>query len=170
MTVTHPLSLRSRLALGAVAFLGTAIYAASFLPNKTGHPMAAYATGVGISAAVSWLILGTALLILSRSTPGRLQLWFDTCLISMAYGEAILLLAALVNLLSIVSPEYAAKPSLGVHLALLLTADTVMAACFVTRARRFGVPPKTSLALWILVLNGSFALLMLALACPLGYA
>ena len=35
---------------------------------------------------------------------------------------------------------------------------------------RSAVAPTTSLALWVLVLNGSFVLLMLALAKPLGYA
>lgn len=164
--------MRARAGLSALAFLGTAAYAASFFPLGDTVRLARIATAIGISAGVSWLILGIVIATMERRKSGRLALWFDTCLVAMAWGEAFLLFAAAFNFTISLRPDR--LPSVEFfgpfHAALLLGADCTMAAVFARRAARFGVPVRRSLVLWILVLNGTFVALLYALAAPLGYS
>jgi hypothetical protein len=159
-----------RSALIALAFLGTAVYAGSFAALSTDQRPAwllPLAIGVAIASGVSWPLLGIVLL---RLSPDRATLmrWFDACLVTIAFGEAWLLSAAAWNIIA-VQVEPAQGLLLATHLALLLAADITMCAIFARRARAIGMPTRQAITIWVFVMNGVFAALLLALAKPLGY-
>jgi hypothetical protein len=78
----------------------------------------------------------------------------------MAAGIAVLSLATLSNMAG--RPSSVATSAFpGWHLGILLLADVSMAGYFVTQARRLTMPATTAVVLWVGVLNGAFALLLL---------
>lgn len=159
-----------RAALLAFAFVGTATYAASFAmlaPEQRPEWLLPLAIGVAIASTLSWPILGA---LLKAASPDRRTLlgWFDACLVTIAFGEIPLLLAAGWNLIaSFASPSPGAL--LGAHLGLLAGSDILMGVHFARRAPALGMPARRAALLWVVVMNGVFGLLLLALARPLGY-
>lgn len=159
-----------RAALLAFAFVGTATYAASFAllsPDQRPPWLLPLAIGVAIASTMSWPILGA---LLKAASPDQRTLlgWFDACLVTIAFGEIPLLLAAGWNLIaSFVSPSPAAL--LGGHLGLLAGSDILMGVIFAKKAPALGMPAGRAALLWVVVMNGVFGLLLLALARPLGY-
>jgi hypothetical protein len=166
-SLLHPLSLRLRAALAALAFIGTALYAASFILHPAAAKLVPIATGIGLSAGLAWMILGKVLLYTTGRNGPRIMMWFDTCLLTMAAGEVLLLTAAALNLVA----HFAHLPiAPSLHLALLLTADAVMGAVFIYRSKRLGISPALAAVLWIAVLNGSLAILLVLFGFVFGYA
>jgi hypothetical protein len=159
-----------RAALIALAFLGTAVYAGSFAAlsaEQRPEWLLPLAIGVALASGVSWPLLGMALL---RLSPDRATLmrWFDACLMTIAFGEAWLLTAAAWNIVAAqINPARSAL--LAAHLALLLGADITMCAIFAKHARAIGMSTRRAVTIWVFVMNGVFAALLLALARPLGY-
>ena len=79
----------------------------------------------------------------------------------MVLGIAVLSFASLANLAlaaTVLSGE--SSTFVAVHLALLLAADLSMAVYFTRRALRMGMPLSLAVVLWVGVLNGAFALLL----------
>jgi hypothetical protein len=164
--IAELLSWPARFLLAFVSFAGTAVYAGSFLLiNHTGlvrmgDDPGALAFEVGIASAISWPLFGLAMLLVTRSRPSILA-WVDTCLVTQNMGIAVLMLSALLNLIL-----YASGSSMNyhtatiIHIIIILVADTVMAAIFVRRASRIALSRLRALALWVLVLNGIFVLLL----------
>lgn len=159
-----------RFAFIALAFGGTALYAASFAllaPGQRPEWLQPLAIGVAVASAVSWPFLGIMLRAASKDRD-TLARWFDACLATIAFGEAWLLAAAGWNLLaSFVAPSLPVL--LGVHLALLLGADATMCAVFTRRGGAIGMRPRVAAGLWIFAMNGVFLFLLALLAGPLGY-
>lgn len=165
--IAELLSWPARFLLGFISFVGTAVYAASFALIEFRERLMPLAVAVGIASAISWIVFGAVLLVVTRSRPSLLA-WVDTCLVTQNMGIAVLMLSALVNLIF-----YATGASLSdsasalVHTIILISADIVMAIVFVRRAVRIALSRATALALWIVVINGVFALLV-ALMWPTG--
>lgn len=164
------LSWPARLLLGVWAFIGTGLHAGSFAVLPGAERLLPIAVGIGISAGVSWLVVGVAVLALTRGERRRVANWFDTCLVAMGVGECLLVGAAGVNAaagrLGIANePDF----MMGLHLGILIAADALMSAVFAWRACKSGEKLLTAAALWVVVLNGSFAVVLWALARPLGY-
>jgi hypothetical protein len=163
----HPLPLRFRATLAALAFIGTALYAASFILHPEAGRLVPIATAIGLSAGLSWMVLGKVILYIAGRSGPKIMMWFDTCLLTMAAGELVLLTAALANLIAHFTghliPAWA-------HLGLLLLSDLVMASVFIIRAALLGTSPQLATALWIAVLNGAFAVFMVAFALIFGFA
>lgn len=164
------LSGRTRAGLAAWAFIGTALHAGSFALLEDAGRLLPIATGIGLSAGLSWLVMGVVVLGFVRGDRARLARWFDTCLVAMGVGECLLVGAAGLNavvaaLRSPDEPEF----MLSVHVAILVAADAAMAGVFAWRARKSGEKLASAAILWVVVLNGSFALFMVLLAGPLGY-
>ena len=104
-------------------------------------------------------MFGLALLLARRA--GSAWEWFDICLRTMALGIAVLSFASVVNLaVATTASSKGSAAFVAVHLALLLAADLSMAVYFTRRARRKGMPLSLAVALWVGVLNGAFALLL----------
>lgn len=165
----RPLTLPARLALAGLAFIGTAVYASSFAlrPLSDQAPrLLPLATGIGLAAGISWMVLGKVLLALAGRSGAKVLMWFDTCLLAMGVGECILIAAAGMNVIGWAS---GVAPPRGAHLAMLLFADAAMAAVFILRSWKLGVSPALAATLWIAVLNGAFIIGLVLLAPLLGY-
>lgn len=177
-TGSAPLTRRSRFLLGAWAFIGTALHAGSFALLPDAQRLLPIAAGIGISAGLSWFIVGLAVLAITRGDGPhrgtRIMRWFDTCLVAMGVGECLLVSAAALNAaaMAVARLDLANEPDfmMKLHLAILVLADAVMAVVFVRRARQFGEKLSTAGLLWVVALNGSFAVFLWMLSGSLGYA
>ena len=79
----------------------------------------------------------------------------------MALGIAVLSFASLANLALAATAFGGGNAAfVAVHLAFLLAADLSMLVYFTRRAVRKGMPLSLAVALWVGVLNGAFALLL----------
>jgi hypothetical protein len=154
----------------AHAFVGTAMYAGSFaMLSRDQRPewLLPLAIGVAIASSVSWPLLGVVLL---RLSPDRaiLKRWFEACLTTCAIGVVWLLAGVGWNVLA-AEHDPTQSVLLATHLALLLGADITMCAVFAKHARAIGMSTRRAVTIWVFVMNGVFAALLLALARPLGY-
>ena len=166
-SLLHPLPVRLRAGLAGLAFIGTALYAGSFIFHPEAGRLVRIATGIALSAGMAWMILGKAILFMAGRSGQRIMMWFDTCLLTIASGEVLLLTAAALNLAAYFA-QVRLSPAL--HLGLLLASDAVMAAMFIWRSTRLGISPGVATLLWIVALNGSFAVLMVLFGFVFGYA
>ena len=136
-----------RFLLGLLAVGGSAAYAASFHYSGGGGWIAQGAEAVAVAAGISWILFGLALLAATRCRPSVLP-WADACLVCMAVGIAILGISIVLNLLKFTDP--------GIHAGVLVASNLAMGTVFVFRARPLGLSPAKSIALWFLVLDGTF--------------
>ena len=139
-------------ALAAVAVGGSLFYGVSLT-----RVLPALRTGggpflVAVCAGFAWCVFGPLLIAVTRLPILRCA---HICLVSMAYGEAVLCIGAILNLIGAGTAAPAAM-----NIACVLISDVVMAAVFTLQLRMEGVSPKTALLLWILALNGVAALLL----------
>jgi hypothetical protein len=148
--------------LGATALGGTLGYAASFraLPDADWLPRAG--AGVGLAAGISWLTFGGVLLVATGARPSTTA-WADACLRTMAAGIAVLALAAALNVACGFAGMDEGPLLAAAHAVLLGIANGVMCLTFVRRAHFLGLSRGTALGLWMLVLNGTFALILMFL-------
>ncbi len=148
-----------RVALVLVALLGTAAYGASFVVGTISNVAWVGSTHVALAAGLSWPVFGLALLG-ARRTGGAGE-WFDICLRTMALGIAVLSFASVANLaVAAAALSRGSTAFVAVHLAFLLVADVSMAIYFTRKALRLGMPLSIAIVLWVGVLNGAFALLL----------
>lgn len=143
-----------RLLLTGVAFAGSAIYAWSFAHVAQREQWLPVASAIGIAAGVSWVLFGLLLLAVTRAKPSMLA-WADACLVTMTAGMTIKTTTVVANIIS--------PPGASFHLAVLLTANLVMAGVFIWRAKRLAVRPLLAAGLWFGTLNGIFAVVMFGL-------
>lgn len=151
-----------RLMLGATALGGTVAYAVSFRALPGAGRLVGAGAAVGLAAGLSWGTFGGALLLVTGRGASALD-WADACLRTMAAGIAVLALAAALNVACGVAGIDAGPPIAGAHAAILLAANGVMCLTFARRAQLLGLSRGTALGLWMLVLNGTFALILMFL-------
>ncbi len=151
----------------AWAFASTAVYAVHPIwLSSANAPLWQLGVGIGASAGVSWLALGTAILA-SPERRARLTDWFDACLRIMAVGDAILMLGVAF------SAFWDEGQNIGVfntaQVLVLIVSGTTMTALWFRAANRLGTNRATAAALWFGALNGTFIIAFTALAWPLTY-
>jgi hypothetical protein len=157
--VDRPLSGAARVALVLVALIGTAAYGASCVVGTISNVAWVWSTRVALASGLSWPVFGLALLGTRRA--GSAWEWFDACLRTMALGIAVLSFASVANLaVAATALSRGSAAFVAVHLALLLIADVSMAISFARKALRLGMPLSIAMVLWMGVLNGVFALLL----------
>lgn len=166
-TIANLSNIRRAVLMG-VAFIGTAFYASSFAVLPDAPQRVPLAMGIGMAAALSWPVLGVLLRMVALSRGVRLERYFDLCLIAMAFGEAVLGVAGLVNLFCGLSSP-ASAPARGVHAALLALSNVVMFAVFARGLMRTGSSLGTAALRWLGGLLAPFAIALLVLSGPLGY-
>ena len=148
--------------LVGIAVGGSCLYGASLSLALPGWQSGAAALWLAVSAGASW---GVFIPALSRATRRPLVECFDRCLVTMAFGEVVLTSGALVNLLlwHLAVMQNAAAINGGI----VSISNVVMAAALAGQMRRVGVPVRTTIALWMLVLNGCGAAFFWLLYRPL---
>ena len=138
--------------LAFVAFGGTAAYAYSFTLISVFKGLAHVALKVGVASGICWPIFGIVLVSITGTWRRALQ-WADTCLITMAWGMAVLSVSTVLNLL------HAPIPLLG-HAIVIFASNLTMAYVFVTRASKRGLKPWMALSVWLLNLDLPFILII----------
>jgi hypothetical protein len=142
----------------AVALGGSLLYGGSLGLVLPGWHLSRAALWLTLSAGLAWCVF-----IPSLWLAFRLPLWrcFDACLITIAAGEVVLVSGALVNGLLW-------RDGLLAHAALINAlvvgiSNIAMAVMLVLQLRARGIGVVRTLALWMLVLNGSGAVFFAAL-------
>jgi hypothetical protein len=141
--------------LVGIAAGGSAIYGASLSLRFPGWRPDKGALWLALSAGLGWCVFGPSLLLVTRRNAFACA---HACLVTMAYGEAVLLSGAAANLLQSRLPPAAQIDPLRFNLATVGFSNVLMAAVLALQLRELGVPVATTLLLWMLALNGSGAL------------
>ena len=141
-------------AVGGSMIFGQA--AGAVLPSVS---MSKGAVLLTLSTGCSWLVFGGLLWGITKKPVLSLA---EACLVTMAYGEAVLVSGAVLDWLFI-KPNLSHLSAAPINAAIILIADCFMATIFACRLKRIGVSPKISLGLWILGLNGSWAIFLFLL-------
>ncbi len=141
-------------ALTGIAVAGSAVYGASLslvLPRwrPTGG-----ALWLALSAGAGWCVFGPTLVVVTRRDPFALA---HACLVTMAYGEGVLVGGAMLNALLARAPEPQPIDATAFNLGWVGLSNVVMASALALQLRVLGVPARTSLLLWMGALNGSGA-------------
>ncbi|HET6330445.1 MAG TPA: hypothetical protein VFF76_06605 [Holophagaceae bacterium] len=138
-------------ALTAIAVIGSCFYGASLARVLPWDPRGS-ALWLALSSGLGWCVLGPMLILATRQHPKVLA---QACLVTMAYGEGVLALGAVANL--ILSLRHPGLVNAGVVAA----SNVVMALALASQLKSLGVALWKTLACWMLALNGSGALFFL---------
>lgn len=135
-----------------IAVGGSCTFGASLALQFPGWRPSAGAAWLALSAGLAWCLFGPALILLTRRSPWSLA---HACLLTMAYGEGVLQLAALGNVLGLARVLGGAA---AFNSGMVFLSNCVMAFAVTMQLRSIGVAPWRTLLAWMLVLNGSGAL------------
>ncbi len=142
--------------LTAIAVGGSLVYGASLsLLFRRWRPGRS-ALWLALSAGGGWYIFGPLLVLLTRH---RVQTCAQACLTTMAYGEAVLVGGAGINVWLRLKGSFQEAVLARWNVALVGLSNLVMATALTRQLRALGVPTWKTLLSWMVVLNGSGALL-----------
>jgi hypothetical protein len=142
--------------LAALAVGGSLVYGASLsLFFHRLRPQRS-ALWLALSAGGSWCIFGPLLVLLSHR---RAQTCVQACLTTMAYGEAVLVSGAGINVWLHLKGSFKEAALACWNVALVGISNLVMATALTGQLRALGVPAWKTLLSWMVVLNGGGALL-----------
>jgi hypothetical protein len=142
--------------LAAVAVIGSLVFGAAAglaIPHRVGQSTALLLT---LSTGCSWLLLGAFLVAITRKDIFDLA---EACLTAMAYGEAVLVSGAVLDVMA-----YRSFDPVALNIGIVLASNVVMATVFCRRLRKLEVSLKVSLSLWLFGLNGSWPIFFLLIA------
>lgn len=151
----HPMKTMRWLLLTAVAIGGSLLYGASLAPVWPGFDIRGAALWLAASAGLAWCAFIPTLIAITRRAWNECV---DACLVTMAWGEVVLLGGAAMN---VVLWRNGVTDARVANLAVVAISNVVMAA--VLARRLAGVPPWRVYAAWMLVLNGAGAVFFLVL-------
>jgi hypothetical protein len=141
--------------LVGIAVGGSSVYGASLSRRFPRWRPTSGALWLALSAGLGWCVFGPTLLLVTRRNALTCA---HACLVTMAYGEAVLVSGALANLLQAHAPRRNQVDPLRFNLATVGLSNVVMATVLALQLRELGVPARTTLLLWMVALNGSGAL------------
>lgn len=142
-------------ALAGIAVAGSGLYSASLALVLPAWRPTRGALWLALSAGSGWLVFGPTLVLVSRRNPFSLA---HACLVTMAYGEAVLGAGATINaLLALTALPRRVAPG-PFNLAWVGLSNVVMATALTMQLRVIGVPARRTLLLWVIGLDGSGAL------------
>jgi hypothetical protein len=142
--------------LAGIAVGGSLLYGASLSLALPEWQPGSSALWLAFSAGLSWCLFGPALVLVTRR---RVLTCAHACLVTMAYGEAVLAAGACLNLLFHLAPSLARSIAPGpTNLALVGVSNGVMAALLTGQMRALGVLAWKTLLCWLAVLDGCGAL------------
>lgn len=136
--------------LTIIAFAGSAIYGASLSFAFPQWRASRGALWIALSAGFAWCLFGPVLI---ATTGKSIRICIHACLVTMSYGEAVLLISALLNLFSIPLMD----PFLR-NTYLIGISNIVMSIVLARQFSELGVPTWKTLTAWMLALNGSGAI------------
>lgn len=134
------------------------MYGSSLALVLPGWSAGAAAAWLAVSAGLAWAVF---IPFLWRASRLPFVTCFYACLIAMAAGEVVLCSGALVNVL--LAASHAVEFAMAINLAIVGISNVVMLAILSAILRCHGVPISRTVAWWMVVLNGSGALLFAVL-------
>lgn len=140
--------------LTLIAVAGSLLYGASLslvLPQWRTTGGALWMT---LSAGLSWCVFGPALVLLTRR---KLFTLAHACLVTMAYGEGVLVSAAGINALLAFSGHQGLPDASLFNLIAVAAANGTMAVALALQLQAVGVPMGKTLLAWMVLQNGSGA-------------
>jgi hypothetical protein len=151
--------------LVAVAVGGSCLYGGSLALVSPGWSAGNAAMWLALSAGLAWCVF---IPFLWKATRLPLTTCFHACLIAMAGGEVVLTSGALVNVL--LAARHVTEHAAGINLAIVGISNVVMLAILGIILLGHGIPFRRTAAWWMVVLNGSGAVLFAAFFRPLHTA
>lgn len=141
-----------------IALLGTGLFGYSFglVFTESGTPWG-WAWVITGAAAAGWAVFLPAMVLLSggiRRSTGAIH----ACLVTMVYGEAILEVGTILNLLGYWRDSLAPDHALTANAALVVVSNGAMALAICAQMRVLEVAVWKTLSLWFAALNGVGAL------------
>lgn len=133
-------------ALAFIAVAGSLLYGGSLalaLPAAGGFGHAA--VELAVSAGAGWVLFGMVLLGISRRPAAHVA---HACLVAMMFGEAVLELGVIANLLLRDFPG-----TLALNITVVALSNLVMLGVLVAQLRALGIRPALAVALWFGILN-----------------
>ena len=141
------------LALVLFAVVGSCLYGASLAWVLPGWKAMDAAVWLAASAGLAWSVFIPSL----RWVLGiRWEACIHAALVTMAGGEVVLLSGALLN--ALLAAQHATAHAAALNAGLVAISNVAMAALLAGQLRLRGIPVRRTLALWLLVLNGSGAI------------
>ena len=144
--------------LTAVAVAGSCLFGASLSLVLPGWSIASGAAWLAISAGLAWCVFIPSLSALTRIP---FAVCCHACLIAMGGGEVVLASGALVN--AVLWLRHATELAVVINAGTVLLSNIAMAVLLAMQLHGRGAPIGRILAAWMLILNGSGALLFAAL-------
>lgn len=135
-----------------ISVSGSLIYGASLGAVSRRWRPGKGALWLALSAGMGWCVFGPALVLATRRSPFSLA---HACLVTMAYGEAVLVTGTAANALLARLPEDRRPRPLPFNLGVVGLSNVVMAAALAVQLKALGVPVRKTLLLWTVALNGS---------------
>lgn len=142
--------------LTGIAIGGSLLYGASLSLLFHRWRPGRSALWLALSAGGGWCVFGPVLVLLSRR---RATTCAQACLTTMAYGEAVLVSGAGVNLWFRLRGGFKETFLARWNMILVGLSNLVMVTALAGQLRALGVPVWKTLLTWMAVLNGSGALL-----------
>lgn len=142
------------LLLTGVAVIGSCIYGASLSLVLPQWRPTAGAAWLALSAGLGWCVFGPTLVVVTGRNPFTLA---HACLVTMAYGEVVLVLGAVLNLLLRMTNLLTLIPPGPFNMAWVALSNFVMATVLTHQLNAIQVPPWKTLLIWMIGLNGSGA-------------
>lgn len=153
--VPHMLPTPTWAGLVGIAVGGSALYGASLSLRFPRWRPTSGALWLALSAGLGWGVFGPTLVLVTQRNAFTCA---HACLVTMAYGEAVLLTGAVANLLHATPLLQNQTDALRFNLATVGLSNGVMVAVLAVQLRELGVPVWYTLLLWMVALNGSGAL------------
>src|SRR5262249_17211092 len=135
--------------LVVIAVLGSCFYGATLGLVVPGWHLGQGALLITGSAGLAWCVFGPTLLL---ATWLQAFAGIHPCLVTMAYGEAVLAVGAVVNMLLWAAGCQSLDPSIF-NIAWVALSNVVMAAALSVQLRAVKIPVWKTLAIWMCTLN-----------------
>jgi hypothetical protein len=135
-----------------IAVGGSCLYGSSLAFVIEGFQPGPSALLLTLSGGFAWCIFGPILVLVTRRNAIVLA---HACLVTMAYGEAVLAVGALLNLSGLPAAGLASMDPSAFNCAWVALSNVVMALALSIQLAALKVPPWKTLLTWTLVLNGS---------------
>jgi hypothetical protein len=141
--------------LTLIAVGGSCIYGASLAWVMPEWRPGGGALWLALSAGLGWCVFGPVLIAATRLRPFAAT---HACMVTMAWGEAVLVTGAAVNAAVALTGWTRGIAPVPLVVGTILCSNVVMAGVLAAQLRTLGVPAWKTLALWMVFLNGSGAL------------
>ena len=149
--------------LTGIAVGGSCLYGASLSLALPAWRPERGALWLALSAGLGWCVFGPTLVLVSRRNAFVLA---HACLVTMAYGEAVLASGAAVNVVVGVLGGPSGLPAFNI--ACVAMSNVVMAGALTLQLQAVRVPVWKTLGAWVVALNGSGAVFFRVFARLLG--